>query len=65
MITGVPSVAALKCLRSDGSRQGMSPSRPITPFRAGGDEGDFDVGGVFAHPPAHTAIGAEIAGCGS
>jgi hypothetical protein len=34
MITGAPSVTALKCLRSDGSRQGMSPSRPMTPFSA-------------------------------
>ena len=34
MITGLPRVMALKSFRSDLSRQGRSPSRPITPFLA-------------------------------
>ena len=59
MMMGLPSVSLRKRLRSEGSRQGSWPSRPMTPFSASGDdEGDADLAG-------HTATAALMCGCGS
>ena len=58
MTSGLPIVAALKCLRSLGSRQGSAPLRAD-------DAVARDRRNQHQRGPAHTATGALIAGQGS